>query len=119
MSFSNSLRRLQAAADYRQPGIAHDHCIVNRSDLRELLNDWSRLDAQVRTARLAAIDGVRFVGELTPTPYKPLADVVAHNVDTSEPPSHPCKCDRNYNSKGKLELPTTLTCMWCGGRTLV
>lgn len=48
MSFSHSLHRLQHAADFRQKGMCEERCTVQRSDLRELLNDWARLDAEAR-----------------------------------------------------------------------
>lgn len=48
MSFANTLHRLQSAADMRQHGVNEERCVINRSDLRELLNDWARLDSEAR-----------------------------------------------------------------------
>lgn len=120
MSFLNSLRRLNAAADYRQRGIAQDHCIVNRSDLRELLTDWARLDAEVRY--LQQPKAPRFLGELTPTPHEQLhLPVVKRNctiIDYVVPAmaTHECHCERR-TLDGLDAIPRSLTCVHCGGMT--
>lgn len=68
MSFSHSLHRLQHAADYRQKGMCEERCTINRSDLRELLNDWARLDAEARDryARVMSHAGQALLDSVSP-----------------------------------------------------
>jgi hypothetical protein len=48
MSFAESLQRLRHAAAEGSRGIKEDDCIVRRTDLRELLNHFGRLDVEAR-----------------------------------------------------------------------
>jgi hypothetical protein len=48
LTFHNTLRRLRAAAEERQPGVPEAIRHVRRDDLRELLHHFDRLDAEAR-----------------------------------------------------------------------
>jgi hypothetical protein len=46
--FFRVLERLREAVHFRQRGVAADNVLVSRADLAQLLEDFDRLDAEVR-----------------------------------------------------------------------
>lgn len=49
MSFAKQLARLRETAYNRQPGVKQDKVCVDRRDLQELINDFDRIDSELRS----------------------------------------------------------------------